>query len=97
MTEPLRGDHNDYHDGNDDDHDGNDDDHRDCHDGNDDDDDDDDGDDDGLQLVNPSSHRAQIRLGIYGILYSFSLDWKVVYERMDGLTDKQSQTCLLDV
>ena len=87
MTEPLRGDHDDYHDGNDHDH-------RDCHDGNDDDDDDDDGDDDGLQ---PSSHWAQIRLGIYGILYSFSLDWKVVYERMDGLTDKQSQTCLLDV
>ena len=95
MTEPLRGDHNDGNDGHDDDHDGNDHDHRDCHDGND--DDDDDGDDDGLQLVNPSSHRAQIRLGIYGILYSFSIDWKVVYERMDGLTDKQSQTCLLDV
>ena len=69
MTEPLRGDHDDDHDGNDDDHrDCHDHDHRDCHDGND--DDDDDGDDDGLQLVNPSSHWAQI----YGLLYLFSLD-----------------------
>ena len=37
------------------------------------DDDDGDGDDDGLQLVNPSSHRAQIRLGIYGIYTHFPL------------------------